>query len=91
MRQTSIRDILLATALIGTGTGSIVSVLRYNFYNHQESVALAILLWFGGGPLILMGLALPFGLRKYGWLIGIVIQGIAVVVLAWIRMYLAAK
>ena len=73
MSTFSLRDLLLAVALISIGLGLLVFALRYEVDSERDMYILA-LTWCGSGGLIGAGGLLPFKLTKLGLLIGIVVQ-----------------
>jgi hypothetical protein len=78
MPRFTVKDLLIATALVAAGAG-MIGLLHHgrllpDNVEFASAWATAILLWFGGGALIGAGLFLPFKRPWTGVVFALVIQ-----------------
>ena len=80
MPRFTIKDLLIATALIAIGAGALAFLFRGGeglFAAGLGSEAAVLVLWIGGGACIGAGLLTPFKRPLVGAVIGMVIQTIS--------------
>jgi hypothetical protein len=80
MPRFTVKDLLIAIALIAVGAGALAFLLRGRegfFGGGLGSEAAVLVLWIGGGASIGAGLLTPFKRPLVGAVIGMVIQTIS--------------